>query len=500
MDFRTNIIIAVAVGTLVPLLLTLFYKGKLREERKDGDFGARTRTPKYLIVILWVLVSLMFVLFVIVAIGAAVDHEYGISIGVFIGGLALITLFVMLLFYIRFCYDIAEDDKIVRIRRFGRKRTEYYYKDIPYFSYVEGYLGGLICYNKFGIAKIQISALTVGVGAIAKKLKECGLKQVPMAVNNNINRNFGNYQTAIAAQNFGYTFPTEQMKQTPQYKAFDKKRKSLTKTLVCLLLGIPFAMLTLMIAFLAEDPPVFENYRVDGNLESYEEKSEMIYFKLANDDNVYYINNIIIDEFNVALFKELYAENDRITLYIGYTGSENRKVISQVELRGFTLLTKADAEKAERDNADLGNLIGWVFGVPSVAVLIVGIFFAIKHKIDFGKNSENYKLLASMDTADAPEFNIPNVWTQRPPSPPSPEHVATAEKPESPFPDFDNNPTTQTENTTLPECTDAPGQSTPPEQEPENAQPDEQTEPNEQTAPTTRPDSPEPTDSDNENK
>lgn len=369
MDRITQIVIIFAVTVITPTVLTLLYRAKTREEGKYAPDGIRTKMPRYIFVLIGVFFGLLFVLFAVVIIAAALDGAYEAVIGIGISEVLLVVVAWGMFMYLRMRYEIAEEDGITLVRRFGKKRKKIYYKDIVYYSYALGYLGGLVAYDAFARPLFRLAGLTVGVNLIAQKLKEAGITQVPTP-------KAGNFRGADYGQVFTTVFPSAQIKATPEYQTFRKRQKYIGILAVLYVFGGIFALSCLLFAVGTEPPPKFENYIAEGVVESYEYAGETFTVRLKDDASVYYVNSIVYEAFDTSLkTKSLY--NRSIVLHVGYTDEDGRKNISHIEFMGKTYLHERKAEQAEQEDYAMGRALTWIFGGIGAICLTLGSVFVI---------------------------------------------------------------------------------------------------------------------------
>ena len=122
----------------------------------------------------------------------------------------------------------------------------------------------------------------------------------------------------------------------------------------------------------------FENYSVEGVVESCVIKDKIVVIKLVQDDNEYRVNNIVFDNLSHA-FEGKIKPSDEISLLVAYTDDYGRKNISQIEINGVKYLDAQESEAAETDNYNLGVVmvivfaaIGGTFTVIWIVCLIIG--------------------------------------------------------------------------------------------------------------------------------
>ncbi|MDE7394866.1 MAG: hypothetical protein K2M95_01940 [Clostridiales bacterium] len=369
MDWITQAVIIFTVTVVTPTILTLLYRTKTKEERKYAPDGTRTKMPRYIFVSLGTFFGILFVLLALVMIGAAIDREFEVVAAIGICEVLFAVCAWVMLTYLHLRYETAEEDGIVLVRRFGKKRKKIYYKDVTYYSYVEGYTGGLVAYDAFARPLFRISGFTVGVNLIAQKLKEMNVTQVPAP-------KVGNFSGTVYRPAFTPAFPSERIKATPEYKTFRKKQKYTGIFAIFYLVGGMAALFCLVFIALVASSPTFENYVVEGTVESYEYESATLTIKLKDDESVYYVNSLIYGVLDTSLKNTSLSKRD-IVLHVGYTDDYGRKNVSHIEFAGKTYLHERDAEQAERRNYDTSKTAIWVCGVFGGICLLIGTVFVI---------------------------------------------------------------------------------------------------------------------------
>ena len=88
---------------------------------------------------------------------------------------------------------------------------------------------------------------------------------------------------------------------------------------------------------------------MNGVISEYKLKDDNVTIKLEGDENNYWINNIVYDKLKPSFGADI-KTGESASLLIGYTDKNDRKVISQLEMKGTIYLDKDVAEKAEYDN------------------------------------------------------------------------------------------------------------------------------------------------------
>lgn len=356
----TSALIVGSVSVLVPLILSFAYRARIKEEKKNYakfEGEARTRMAKWQNVVIIVVIAFIAVGMLAIALFAAFEREYEIAAGVTFVNVLYTGLLTTVYIWCNLRYEIATDDRLILVRKFGKKRIEYFFgKDILYYgAMMQGYMSSLTMYDAYGIPLAQISSLRVGVSAIARKLQN---------------------STARAVMP---NFPPPQARTTPHYKQYKTKNTRKTALVLCFTIGICMALISFIMFFANQKVPVYQNEKIAGTVESVEYSGDTVKIKLAGDESKYYVNNIVYEKFDVEMFKRWFPEKDsfvadgEITLWVAYTDDSERKNLSQIEFNGQRVLSASAAEQAERDNYFLGKVTNIVFAVLGGGGLLAGV-------------------------------------------------------------------------------------------------------------------------------
>ena len=168
-----------------------------REDRKYADHGEfRVQAARA--------VRIFFIIFFVITVAGMValalyaffePNPLGLFIGLgVLGFFAAISLFGY--FYARFNYCVVADDHLLLVRLFGKNRMIPFSKIAYLSAYAEGFLSG---FDENGIPLFGFDHTDVGVDTLEKRLRELGIPSAPRP------------------------FPTEAMKHTEAYKAYQKR-------------------------------------------------------------------------------------------------------------------------------------------------------------------------------------------------------------------------------------------------------------------------------------
>lgn len=357
----STIITAVAVAVLVPLILGLFYRARVKEERKhkNGDGDAVTRMAKWQIITLNVLIPIIAVLCLVVAIGAALDREYGISVAMIVTGVVWSGTFYTLYFWVKLRYEIATDEKIILVRKFGKKRTEYYFgKDVFYYSYMPGYMGSLVLYDKYCVPLVQISQLRVGISAVLAKVQ------------------------AAKVQNVALPFPPPFARNTAHYKRHKTATNAKIQVFLCILGGL-FLLIGALAMFFSNEPvPEYSNHEVTGRLEKVKYNYDTVEIKLYGDESEYYVNSIVYNELDVRQLRSWIPPGSNAVpegefkLWVAYEDG-GKKNLSHISFNGIAVLNADSAELAELENYKMCRVVNIGMWVVAGILIIAGVVLLI---------------------------------------------------------------------------------------------------------------------------
>lgn len=172
-----------------------------RENRKHNDHGEfRVQAARA--------VRLFFIIFFVITVAGMValalfaffePNPLGLLIGMgVLVFFAAISLFGYV--YARFNYCVVAEDHLLVVRLFGKNRVIPFSKIAYLTAHVEGFLRG---FDENGIPLFGFDHTDVGVDALEKRLREFGISSAPRP------------------------FPTEAMKNTEAYKAYQKRSNRL---------------------------------------------------------------------------------------------------------------------------------------------------------------------------------------------------------------------------------------------------------------------------------
>ena len=345
--FITSIVTTVAIAIIIPIVFNVFYFFKLREEKKhkyDKEAIVRTYAPKVYRLFFLVVAIILFVATVAGAIILIVNREglYVILVVVIVGSLfTLLGLFGYLITALN--YEIIDNDKIIVVRCFTKRRIVDI-GSISCYKFNPGFLGGLVAFDKNGISLFESSGYNVNIEKIVQKLDE---NFIPKARDN---------------------YPSNALKDTPVYKRYSKKHN--LKIFAWLFLGFglaTFAIAALMFPQLHYTE--FENYAVNGVISEYELKDNSATIHLADDENIYRINNIVYNKLDSS-FAYTIKVGKSVEILVGYTDDSERRIVSQIAIDGTVYLDKTESEKAEYENYNELIVFGYVIIGIGSALLI----------------------------------------------------------------------------------------------------------------------------------
>lgn len=359
-----DIISLILILIFIPLVFQLFMFFQMREERKYKHQAVnRTKAPKWAV---WFLLGFAVLFFATMVIAASLMIANGESTSSIVIVVCVAGLFVALgLFgfsYMRFRYEIFDDEKVTVIRCFSKPKV-FYYKDIAYYSYMSGIIGGLRTYDKNGIVLFSQEAIYVGMDDLKNTIAAHNIAGVP----------------------FGYF--VKHMQGNAVFKAYRKKFMCTVIAWAMFGIGLMFVGLFGLILPNA-DYKVYRNYPVQGIVKSYDfGNSDTFSLKLDGDNNKYYINNIVYKKLDSALKRNIKAGDD-VLLHIGYKDSNGRLNISQLQIGDKIYLRMGEAEKVEQDNYDsivVGSYVFLGIGGALMAAWLVFFVYAkaiLKKRLD----------------------------------------------------------------------------------------------------------------------
>lgn len=364
-----NIILVVAIAVVVPLVFQLFYFLRRREEKKcAAELQNRTRMPK---AISWFFLGAALLFFAVMVIGGVcciVEKEPLSTLAILVVGFGIIVgLCLFGFFYMRFRYEIYDAEKITVVRLF--KRKDVYFKDISYYSYSKGIAGGLIAYDINGIPLFSSEGMNSGIDKFVYEFSVHGIMCVDK------------------------TFFTYNFNSNKKYCTYKRKTFLKIGAWVCFGFGI-FGLLLFSLLFTGASYRQYENYEVRGIIEDCDYGKTTITIRLGDDDNVYYVNNIVFEKVS-AYFNYDVKMGEEIVLDIAYADKQGRLNISQIEFGGKIYLNKAVAEEAERENYFGLRNFSYVVLAVSILLLIAWVTCLIVLKVKFGRRKENEETVVS---------------------------------------------------------------------------------------------------------
>lgn len=369
-----DILFVVLISICIPLAFQLFMIFQMREERKYKRRAVnRTKAPKWAV---WLFLGFAILLFAVMVIAASIMIVNGEPTSSIVIVVCVMGLFIALgLFgfsYMRFRYEIFDDEKVTVIRCFSKPKV-YYYKDISYYSYMPGMIGGLRTYDKNGITLFSQESIYVGMEDLKNTIAAHNIAGVP------------------------FDYFVRHMQGNAVFKAYRKKFMCTVIAWVMFGIGLMFVGLFGLVLPNA-DAKVYQNYPVQGIVKSYEfGKSDTFSLKLEGDDNKYHINNIVYKKLDSALARKIKA-GDEVLLHIGYKDSRGRLNISQLQIGDKIYLRMSEAEQVEQDNNDNIIACSYVFLSIGGALMVAWLVFFVYAKVTLKKrlDSELQKAEANM--------------------------------------------------------------------------------------------------------
>lgn len=348
------IITTVAIDTAIPAVFLLIYMLRLRAEKKRAPgVENRINAPKLVLGFFTVVSIFFYVISIIAAVSMIITGEPFSSVVIALSIFALLTVLGLLgLLYARFRYTVYDNEKVTNYLLFSKPRT-FYYKDIAYYNFS----GDFKAYDKNGVKLFSLELIHVGFDCLISRMRENGVKNIS---------------------------PDYFVKNMKDNKIFANYRKhTLAKVAAWAMFAFGLLMLALFgLMFGNADYEKFDNYIVRNTVIGFDTQNSYFSVKLDNDDNEYHINNIIYKALDKSIFTDI-KEGDDITLYVGYTDSRGRRVVSQLEIDGKIYLYAADAEKAEKDNYNKLIITSYVFLGLSAALIATWLALTIVYRTKF---------------------------------------------------------------------------------------------------------------------
>ena len=359
----TELITAIAVIVLLPIVFGALFCARMREERKMRTDGyLRIKVPKAVVVFFVLFSAFIFFGMIGVLIGYVLDESMPLSAFLIIEGLMLFLFAIGASgFYAALSYSVfVFEDRIVVKKPFCKEKT-FPFENIAYYSAYGNFFGGVICYDECGIVVFSVSMLEVGVDAFARILAQRGISLI------------------------GFPFPKEKFLQFPRYRLFRKKQDAKAIFFTVLFVGIVFLLMGVLVMSLLTVKEYSEE-SAEGYVETYEVKEDNFTITLQGDDSVYWLNNIVYDALDKSFLKEL-KQGIFVRLQIGYTDERGRKNITGIEYFEKTYLEPQAAVAAEYSNYQTGRTIMFVFcGLGGALIL-----FSVPLGVRFKKYSAAYR-------------------------------------------------------------------------------------------------------------
>ena len=276
------------------------------------------------------------------------------DIGLLVVFLLLIIIFLSFGFggyiHMKYNYFIVKDDRII-IKK-GRKTSIVLFKDIIYFSANHTSYGGIECYNENGFLLLIVSNFYVGVEKLESILKKLNVQPLPTP------------------------FPTEQMKETEEYKLCKKVGSYKLK----MTLSLVFSFMIFLIYFLLLSQSHFEiqeTYEINGVIEEVTLDNKTITIYLENDNNKYFVNNVVYKAVDKNVFDELKKGTD-INLHILDDDKYKHLEVYQIKINDVIYLSLEDAKRLEYNNHKALVISMYVFLGAGCILLIYASIYIIK--------------------------------------------------------------------------------------------------------------------------
>ena len=352
-DFIISIIICITL----PLLFSLIYRLKEREEKKEkklrNDNIFYVKHSKTFLIIFLSFMIMLFVGMVVIAILPIIYDEPNKK-AVIIGEIVCAFFFSLsfLGFAIsKFDYLIVKENCIIKKQLF-KKTSIFSYYDIVYVSSNTFGFGEVTGYDIDGIPLFSVSHFHVGAKELNEMLRNRGSMLLPNP------------------------YPSDEMKQNERFKVF-KRKTSLKTCIICFLI---FGLLFVGMFFLIKmqiSYDVFENHKVTGEVEEFLISDNTLKITLKDDNKVYWLNNLAYEKLNKKMYDKL-ENGTNIVIYVSYVDEYGRSNISQIEIDDVIYLDMQSVERKEHNNYYASNITSYV--MLGIGILFIGISF-----IDFIK-------------------------------------------------------------------------------------------------------------------
>ena len=171
-----------------------------------------------------------------------------------------------------------------------------------------------------------------------------------------------------------------------EYKRYSSyKIKIITSLIFSILMFGLFIMIMPQLRY-----PEYLNYEVNGTINEIKKTDETVSIYLVDDENVYYINNIIYSEMDKRAIEKLNS-GVSIKLLIANKDEYNRLQISQLEIENHIYLDMNDVKSKEYSNYKMGMVTSYVFLALGIILFLYFLRCQIKLKL-FIKDKELYWL------------------------------------------------------------------------------------------------------------
>ena len=362
----TDLITFISIVVAITLIAQIFMLCQLKEEKRLKKHGkiTRTKAPNALVIFFLIFAVGCFAALVIAGAMMIKDNRPLSSILIATCVLGLFSALGFFGFsYTEFRYEVFDDEKVTVRRCF--KTTTYYYKDVAYYSYLSGFIGGLKAYDQNGITLFASEGINVGIQDLVEKFRLNNIQGVP------------------------FDYFAAHMQNNTVYQTYAKRRKF--NVISWLLFGFGIFCIAMFGLVLANvDYDEYQNEPVSGIVQSYEfGKTGTFTLTLSGDDNTYYVNNLVYKILDKTLEYEIEIGNEAL-LHVGYKDKYGRMIISQLEINGKKYLDMEESERIDKNNNHETVMCAYVFLGLGCALVIawVGLFaFAhVKYKSKKGSN------------------------------------------------------------------------------------------------------------------
>ncbi len=338
-----GIILPIATVLILPIVFSLFDVGARREEAKiiaEYDFKVTGSKSLRLFFLVWTMLCFLGMVGIFIYNFFDAFWQGLIIAEIIILVFALIGLFGYI--YVRGNYVVAKKEHIVVKKPFN-KPFIVKYEDIAYSNCVgvETGAGGYEFLDKDGVKLFSCEFLSVGISNLVKILASYNVQPIPRP------------------------YPTQEMKQNPRFIEYRKKGAYKFKMGCFLAFGIFLACLCAL-TFSQVSLKEFENKPVTGVVQSSVFHENSIKFKLENDQNEYYINNVVYEKINKQT-TSLLIEGASIELTTARVRENGSIDVSSLKIGDTVCLTIDDAYNAEYNN----YLFGLIFEIVALCVAIV---------------------------------------------------------------------------------------------------------------------------------